>query len=452
MVMWLLVCAIGMSLLDTGRGASAQGDDAATGPAKVLATTVSAAITPVIAAHLTEGIRRAERQGYDAYLIRLDTPGGLDASMREIIQKILSAEVPVIVYISPQGARGASAGAIITFAAHVAAMAPGTAIGAATPVAGDTGADLESKIINDAVAYAEALAELRGRDRDFIVETVSEGRSASASEALALGAIDLVASSTDDLLSAIDGRRVAVGVADRSVLLRTADATVDEHDMGLLRTIQQFLADPNVVFLLLSIGTLGLIYELASPGIGVGGTLGVTFILLALFGLAVLPLRFVGLLLLALAAVLFIAEVFAPGIGLAAAGGSFLLVLSGVFLIEDAPGVQISLVTILPAAIVVGIFVIVAGRLAARVRTAPSTTSGSGFYVGHRGRLRVVDGHVDVFLQGSWWAARPADPGFELVHDAEVEVTELDGLTLVVHPVEPTTVPPNLDRPTKEVP
>jgi membrane-bound serine protease (ClpP class) len=402
------------------------------GTPRVLVTTVEAAITPVIAGHISDGIARAVSQGYDAYLIRLDTPGGLESSMRTIVQRILGSEVPVIVHIAPDGARGASAGAIIAFSAHVAAMAPGTSIGAATPIAAGGGDDLDRKVINDAAAYAEALADLRGRNVEFIVDTVREGRSASASEALELGAIDVVASSTTELLEAVDAMVVQVGPTARDVELRTAGAVTDDQQMGVFRSIQQVLADPNVAFLLLSIGTLGLIYELASPGIGVGAVLGLTFIVLGLFGLAVLSVNLVGVIFLLLAAALFIAEVFAPGIGLAAAGGAFALVMSGIFLFDDAPGLQISLAVVVPMAVVIGGFVIIAGRIAMRARRAPSTSTGVGVLVDHVATVRRQHGEPQVFLAGSWWSVRPSDPALDIDHGDRVRVLEVDGLTLVV--------------------
>jgi membrane-bound serine protease (ClpP class) len=260
LVAWGIVAMFGLGVV-LGSTAGAQ---SSSGDARVLLTTVKGPITPVVASHIGSGIARAERDGHVAYMVRLDTPGGLDTSMRDIVQHFFAAEVPVIVHIAPSGARGASAGAVITFAAHVAAMAPGTTIGAATPVAGGTGEDLDAKIINDAIAYVESIADARDREPAFIVETVSEGRSASASEALRLGAVDIVAASTAEVLEAADGRVVGVGSFGREVELRTADAVVVEHQMGLFRSIQQLLADPNIAFLLLSIGTLGLVYELAS--------------------------------------------------------------------------------------------------------------------------------------------------------------------------------------------
>jgi membrane-bound serine protease (ClpP class) len=401
--------------------------------AKVLVVTITGPITPVTDARIREGISRAERDGFDAYLIRLDTPGGLDTSMRRIVQAIYAAEVPVIVHIAPAGARGGSAGAIITFAAHVAAMAPGTAIGAATPVSGGDGGDLDTKIINDAVAYAAAIAEFRGRDRTFIVETVSEGRSGSAQEALDVGAIDIIASSTQDLLLEIDGLTVVLGPTEREVNLRTAGAVVETQDMGIFRSIQQLLADPNVAFLLLSIGTLGLIYELASPGIGVGAVLGLTFIVLGLFGAAVLSVNFVGIVFLLLAAVLFTAEIFAPGIGLAAGGGMFALIMSGIFLFDDAPGLEISLIVIVPAAIVVGGFVMMAGRMAMRIRRSPSVTTGAGVLVGHEAAVRVRSELAQVFIAGAWWTVHSAEP---LVDGQLVRITAMDGLHLEAAPVD----------------
>jgi len=407
---------------------AAQGNDAP----RVLRTTVDDAITPVIADHLNEAVGRAEDEGYDALVVELDTPGGLDTSMREIIQRFLSAEVPVVVYVSPQGARAASAGALITFASHVAAMAPGTAIGAATPVGLD-GSDVENKVINDAAALAESIARVRDRDVDFAVDTVREGRSASAVEALDVGAIDLVAASLGDLLDEIDGRQVEVAPAGTTVTLRTAGAVLDEHNMGVLRRIQQKLADPNIAFLFLSIGTLALIYELASPGIGAGGAVGVVLLLLALFSLSVLPVNTVGLLLLGLAVALFVAELFAPGIGVAAAGGTAALVLSGIFLFDDAPGLQVSMAVVAPLAAVVGGAVVFAGRLVLRTRATESTTTGTGLFLNRTVTVQhAVSGRGQALLEGAWWNVRPVNGELQ---PGRARIVDVDGLDLVVEPV-----------------
>jgi membrane-bound serine protease (ClpP class) len=404
-------------------------------PRRVLATRIDDAITPVVADQLNEGVGRAERGSYEAYVVELDTPGGLDTSMRDIVQLFLDADVPVVVYVSPAGARAASAGAIITMAANVAAMAPGTAIGAATPV-GIEGDDVERKIINDAAAFAEAIAQERGRDVEFAIDAVRDGRSIAAEEAVDVGVVDLRADSLDALLDDIDGLTVEVASGDE-VTLRTAGARVDRYDLGVFRTILQFLADPNLAFILLSIGTLGLIYELATPGVGFGGAVGIVALVLALFSLSVLPVNVVGVLLLLLAATLFVAEVVAPGFVGFAAGGAITLALSGVFLFRDASGAEVGLEVILPMAIVVGAAVVVAGRLAWRSRRAPARVSGIETLVGRVVEIGEPEGdRAQVFIEGAWWNSRSVD-GRALVGHTEARVVDVDGLTMVVDPVPP---------------
>lgn len=409
----------------------------------VLVATVEGAITPVTANHVDAALDRAESAGHVAAVFTVDTPGGLDSSMRKIVQRILAARVPVIVYVSPQGARAASAGAIITFSAHVAAMAPGTAIGASTPVDLE-GGDVERKVVNDAAAFAESLARLRDRNVQFAIDTVREGRSASADEAVEIGAVDLQSPTLPELLDTIDGREV--NVADERVVLRTAGTAVEEFDMSLLRRIQQVLADPNLAFLFMSLGTLGIIYEIASPGIGAGGILGAILVLLGLFSLSVLPVNAVGLLLLALAAGLFLAELFAPGVGIAAAGGTVALVLSGVFLFRDTPGFGVSLAVVAPVAMVVGGAVILAGRLVVRSRASASTTTGPGLFTDRFVTVRHSEGtRGRTFVEGAWWNLRSSGP--ELVEGDEVRVIGVDGLDLVV---EPPAHPPTDRQPTGE--
>lgn len=396
----------------------------------VLVAGVDGAITPVISDHVDAALDRAERRGNRAVIITMDTPGGLDTSMRKIVQRILGARVPVVVYVSPQGARAASAGAIIALSAHVAAMAPGTAIGASTPVELE-GGDVERKVVNDAAAFAESLARLRGRNVEFAIDTVREGRSAAAAEAVEIGAVDVLAPTLPELLDAIDGQEVEV--AGERVALRTTGAVVEAFEMTLLRRIQQVLADPNLGFLFMSLGTLGVIYEIASPGIGAAGILGAIMILLALFSLSVLPVNAVGLLLLVLAAALFLAELFAPGVGIAAGGGTVALVLSGVFLFRDTPGFDVSLAVIGPVAVVVGGAVILAGRLVVRSRRSISTTTGPGLFRGRVVTIRRSDGsRGQAFLEGAWWNVR--SPAGELVEGDEVLVVDVDGLDLIVEP------------------
>jgi membrane-bound serine protease (ClpP class) len=417
----------------------------AQGTATVVVARVDGAITPVIADYVDNAVRHAERSGATALVIELDTPGGLDTSMRDIVQDILDSEVPVVVYVAPSGARAASAGAIITFAAHVAAMAPGTAIGAATPVGGG-GEDLEEKATNDAAAYAVSLARLRGRNVEFAEDAVREARSIDAGEALESHVVDVLAPSLDQLLQEIDGTVVRVGDTDRAVTLATEDAAVDEYGMGLFRRIRQVLADPNVAFFLLSLGLLGLIYELASPGLGAGAIIAALSFVLAFAGLAVLPLNAAGFVFLGLAAALFVAEVLAPGIGIAAAGGAAMLLLAGIFLVDDAPGIDISLTAVAPVAIAMAVLAVVAGRMAFRARAAPSTVTGTTAFVGRTVEVRGTEQQPLAFVEGAWWRLRGA-PGAtgSLAVGERAEVVDLEDLTLVVRSVADRSPAPDKD-------
>ena len=395
----------------------------------ILAVTVDGVITPIMADHIRDGLDRAEREGHQALLVQLDTPGGLDTSMRDIIQSFLNARVPVIVHVSPPGARAASAGALITLASHVAAMAPSTSIGAATPISGQGGEDLAQKVINDAASYAESIAEQRGRDVDFAIAAVREGKSIAANEALETGVIDLIARDQTDLLASLDDRNVEL-FPGRSVTLHTAGVDVVELELGFARSVLQWLADPNIAFLFISIGTLAIIYELANPGIGAGGITGVILLLLAFTALSVLPVNAAGAILLVLAGVLFAAELFVPGIGVFAAGGTVALVLGGLFLFRGPIGVDP--VTLWPVAAVVGAGSVVLGRVAWRTRSLVGVT-GTQAIIGSRGVVKEVEGDdLQVFVQGSWWGARarsgPLRPG------QEIRVVDMQGLRLIVEP------------------
>jgi membrane-bound serine protease (ClpP class) len=398
----------------------------------ILEVTIDGVITPVMADHVRDALDRAEREGHQALLVQLDTPGGLDTSMRDIVQSFLNARVPVIVFVSPQGARAASAGAIITLASHVAAMAPGTSIGAATPIAGQGGEDLDQKIINDAASYAESLAELRGRDVEFAIDAVREGRSVAANEAFDLGVVDLLAGDRADLIVAIDGRSVELS-SERTVTLRTSGAEVVELELGFARSVLQWLADPNLAFLFISIGTLALIYELANPGIGAGGIVGAIMLVLAFTALAVFPVNAAGVILVVLGIALLVGELFVPGVGVLAAGGTVSLVLGGFFLFRGPIGVDP--VVLVPTAMVAGAGALLLGRVAWRTRRL-AVVSGIDTILGARGVVHGLEGgDLQVFLQGSYWGARsrsgPLRPG------QEVRVVEMEGLRLIVEPEAP---------------
>jgi membrane-bound serine protease (ClpP class) len=406
----------------------ATSDAAAAQTPTVLVARVDGPITPVVADYLTDAVRDAAQDGHRALLVELDTPGGLDTSLRQIVKTFLGARTPVIVYVWPSGGRAASAGALVTFSAHIAAMAPGTTIGAATPVNAETGETAGDKVINDAAAFAESIARERGRNTDFAVATVREGRAVTAVEAHRLGAVDLVSPSRDALLKAVDGRTVTVA-GGQSVSLQTAGARTVELDLGWQREILAVIADPNLAFLLLSIGTLALIYELATPGMGLGGVAGGIMLILGLFALSVLPVSFAGLALLVLACALFAAEVLTPGVGVFAAGGAIALAVAGLFLFDDA-GMRVDLVVLLPTALVVGGGSLLAGRLAWRVRAAPPHT-GVQTLVGATAVVRTAHGRTgQVHLEGGWWNVRSPDAD---LHDGQtVRVVDVQNLTLTV--------------------
>lgn len=411
--------------------ASAVGADDEAPPA-VAVTTVDAEITPVIADHLCDGVDRAADGGAEALVVRLDTPGGLDAAMRDIVSCFLEAEVPVVVHVAPRGARAASAGAIITLAGHIAAMAPGTTIGAATPVGLD-GSDLSDKIVNDAAALAESVAETRGRDTSFAVDIVREGLSVPAGEALDVGAVDLISPDLEALLADLDGREVTLADG-RTVTLRTGDATVDEFGLSFARQILQWLANPNLTFLLLSIGGLAILYELANPGIGAGGVIGVIAIITALFSLSVLPVDAVGILLFVLAMGLFVGELFVPGTGILAVLGTASLAMSAIFLFDRGVGARVSPAVWIPTAVVAGGGALLAGILVTRSRRRPSHAD-----------VTLIGVHIDphqfdqargqAFVGGAWWAIRRADD-HAIDRSEALVVTGRDGLTLIVQPIE----------------
>ena len=422
--------AVAIGVLGVGRAGAADDTDG-TADGRVLVTDLDTPITPVVADHVSDGLARAAEGGYAAYVIEMDTPGGLVEAMRDIVADILSSPVPVIVYVAPDGARAASAGAVIVQASHVALMAPGTTIGAATPV-GLEGEEVSDKIVNDLAAQAEALAKLRGRDVDFASDMVREGRAVEVGEAVEVGAVDGEAASLRGALEEADGRRVTVA-DERGTTVRTADAAVERHDMGPLRRVLQFLADPNIAFLLLTIGTLGLIYELATPGVGVAGATGVTALLLALFSLSVLPVNAVGLLLLAVAMALLVAEVLVPGVAGFGFGGAAVLVLASVFLFDDGAGVAVDLWAAVPLAAVIFVATVAAGRIAFRSRRAPSVSTGADLLIGRSVEVREADGRTGrTFVLGSWWSLRSVDP--PLQSGAEARVVRVDGLVLVVDP------------------
>jgi membrane-bound serine protease (ClpP class) len=393
----LLVAAV---LALTG-GATAQG----TAP-RVLEVVLENDINPVTQDYLVDAIERGEQEGYDAVVIELDTPGGLDSSMRAIIKKELDADVPVVVYVYPPGSRAASAGAFITLAADVAAMAPATNIGSSTPVAvggGEIPTDLRRKVVNDAAAYARELAETHGRNGDWAEDAVRKASNLGAQEALDQNVVDVVAPDLPTLLNEIDGMRTE----PKGFVLNTAGATVDTVEMSLWKRVLDTLIDPNIIVLLMSIGVLGLTIEILNPGLILPGTVGAISLVIGLFGLQVLPVSWAGLLLMALAAGFFVAEAFVPSHGALALAGGVAFVVGALMLFDPAgEGYQVSIWVALAVGGTLALLTAVVVTKAVRARRGPTRT-GREEMVGELGVVRSALAPAGlVNVHGEIWKAR----------------------------------------------
>lgn len=400
----------------------------AQGTGTILAIEIRGAITQVAADHLDEGIARAEESGANALLVELDTPGGGLETTRNMVQRILNAEVPVIVHVTPQGSRAGSAGVFITYAAHVAAMAPGTNIGAATPIdaGGESAGD---KILEDTASFARSLAQLRGRDEEFAVDAVREARSVSAETALELGVVEQLASSREELLAGVDGTEVELSSGE-TVTLATSGVPVVEREMPFTRQVLQFLANPQLAFLFISIGTLAVIYEFINPGVGIGGALGAVMLILAFYSLSVLPTNAAGVALLVIAVGFLVAELFAPGIGVLAGAGTIALLAAGLLLFDESSGITISPYVLLPTVLVAGGGAAGLAIMAARDLHRPSTI-GYGAMIGREGEVRTAsDGYAQVFVGGELWEASTGDA--QLQPGQRVRVVGQEDLRLLV--------------------
>jgi len=389
-------------------------------------------VNPILASYIDRGIDGAEKAKAVAVVIELDTPGGLDDSMRKIVQRIQAARVPVIVYVAPAGARAASAGTFITMVGHVAAMAPNTAIGAAHPV-GAGGETLEGpmadKITNDAVAYIRGIARLRGRNEDWAEKAVRESASVHQDDAVALGVVDLVAPDLPSLLRAVDGWEVEL--PQGKVVLRTADAPIVRNDMSLIERFLYVISDPNIAFILLTLGATALIFEFVNPGAILPGVFGAIALLLAFFSLGTLPFNWAALLLIGLAFILFILELFVTSYGLLAIGGVISLGLGGLlFLSQSAPGIELSRWLVLGISGGIGAFFALAMTAVLRSRRRPVAVGAQALL----GRTAVARTELNpegtVFVEGELWSATcqdgPVAPG------EEVEITAVEGLKLQV--------------------
>ena len=420
----LLVLALAMLSASASHGEA---------PPPVATATYEGVINPVAAEYVHDALGFAEAKAAQAFILRLDTPGGLDTSMRLIIKDFTSSSIPVVVYVAPSGGRAASAGVFITLAADVAAMAPGTNIGAAHPVAmggGEMDKTMKDKVENDSVAYIKSIAERHGRNAAWAEEAVRKSVSVTEREALKLKIIDLVADDVPGLLEKLDGRKLSMG--KRSVTLRTKGAQALEFSMGWRLELLKAISDPNIAFLLMTIGTIGLLAELYNPGAILPGVIGAISLIMAFYSLQTLPINYAGVLLILVGVVLFILEIKVTSYGILTLGGIISMVLGGLLLVKtDAPFMQVSLTFLLPTILTAAALMLGMTWLAVKARHR-RPVSGVEILLGEVAVAKTdLNPRGQVFVHGELWEALSEQP---IRAGEETKVTGIDGLTLRVAP------------------
>jgi membrane-bound serine protease (ClpP class) len=405
---------------------------------RVVVVEISGAINPVVAEFVSTEIKEANAAQEALIIIRMDTPGGLDTSMRQIIKSIQTSKIPVATFIAPSGSRGASAGTFITIASHIAAMAPGTNIGAAHPVnmmgGGKEGdpkepSPMEEKVLNDASAYIRSLAEARGRNAYWAEQAVRKSVSISALEAKKLAVIDLIANNVEALVLAVDGREVKMG-DDAKVTLATKGKTIVYHKMSPRENILDTISNPNIAYILMMIGLVGLYFELSNPGLILPGILGGISMILALYAMQTLPINYAGLLLIVLGAILFIVELNTPTFGLLSAGGVISISLGSLMLMDtDDPALQISRSVLYPTLFTT--ILIALGTLYLATKAAQlKAVSGAEGLVGKIGVVKkMLDPEGNVFVHGELWSAVCDGT---IAEGESVVVEKVDGLKVKV--------------------
>ena len=450
---WLLT-AILLGLALVLPTVTAQAED---GP--VLQLTINDAIGPATADYVERALAKATTERASLVVLRLDTPGGLDSAMRSIIKAITNSPIPVVTYVAPTGARAASAGTYMLYASHIAAMAPGTNLGAATPIelgggtpkpAADKPQDKDKtaapsalanddakrrKVVNDAVAYIRGLADLHGRNAEWAEKAVREAASLPASEALHMKVIDVIATGMADLLKQIDGREVTV--QGRKITLHTTGLTVQTYEMDWRTRLLSVLTNPNIAYILLLIGIYGLILEFANPGSVVPGTIGAICLLLGLYSLQLLPINYAGIGLILLGVGLMVGEAFQPSFGILGIGGTISFVIGSIILLDtEAPGFGIDISVIITFTLLSMLMFIVIVGMAMRARRRP-VVSGHEQLIGASAiAVQDFEGKGQVKVHSEIWQAISSTP---VQRGQQLTVTGMQGLTLQVEPVSTAT-------------
>lgn len=420
-----ILCIVLFVMLCFATAASGAGKD-------IYQITVQGVIGPPIAQFVVESIKKATDADVQALLILLDTPGGLDTSMREIVKAIMDSKIPVIVYVYPQGARAASAGSIILLSAHIAAMAPGTNAGAAHPVS--IGKDekpdkvMMKKVVQDAEAYAKSIAKKRGRNVDWAGKAVTQSVSATAEDALRMHVIDVVADSVNDLLTKIDGKTVEVG--DKKVTLKTKGVKPKELEISFKYRFLATISDPNVAYILMMLGFYGILFEIYSPGAIFPGVIGGICLILAFYSFSSIPISFAGLGLILLGVIFFILEIKVVSHGALSLAGVISLILGSVMLIDLPSGwLSISWASILVVVIVTVLFFVGVLSYAVKAQLSKVRTGREGL-VGEEGIARTdVKERGKVYVHGELWNAESDEP---IAADERVIVTAVKGMTVKV--------------------
>ena len=407
---------------------------ASSGP--VVVGRIEGAIGPATSDYFQRVLAEAHDRDAECMVLLLDTPGGLSASMRDMIKAILASPVPVVVYVYPAGARAASAGALIALASHVAAMAPSTNIGAAHPVSiggGEQNETMEEKVTNDAAAYARGLAAQRNRNVEWAEAVVRESISSTAAEAKADSVIEVIADTLDDLLTQIDGYTIDLPGGPR--MLETAGAAIEHIEPTFRERFLARISDPNVAYLLMLAGVFGIIFELQNPGAMFPGIAGVIALIIAAFALQMLPVNYTGIALIALAVLLFILEVKVPSHGALTVGGIVAMTVGSIMLIDSPlPFMKVSLSVIIPSVVFTAAFFLFAVGLGLRAQKRRVSTGSAGL-LGETGEARTdVHAKGSVFVHGEYWKATSEQP---IETGTPVEIVRVDGMTLKVRAKRP---------------